>query len=60
MDPEEGGSFRDLRELHLTLFDESLHRHDRGWPHVSEPDESHRDKVKERRSHSERGILLKG
>ena len=28
-----GGSFGDLRKRHLPLFDESVHRHDRGWPH---------------------------
>ena len=28
-----GGSFRDLRVRHLRLFDKSVHRHDRGWPH---------------------------
>ncbi len=30
---EGGGSFRDLRDRHLRLFDETVHRHDRGWPH---------------------------
>ena len=29
---ERGGSFRELKS-HLPLFDNSLHRHDRGWPH---------------------------
>jgi hypothetical protein len=29
---EKGGSFRELR-AHLPLFDDSVHRHDRGWPH---------------------------
>jgi len=28
-----GGSFGELRRKHLPLFDRSLHRHDRGWPH---------------------------
>lgn len=27
-----GGNFRDLK-THLPLFDEAVHRHDRGWPH---------------------------
>jgi hypothetical protein len=27
-----GGNFRDLK-AHLPLFDEAVHRHDRGWPH---------------------------
>jgi hypothetical protein len=27
------GSFRALREKHLSMFEEKLHRHDRGWPH---------------------------
>jgi hypothetical protein len=26
------GNFRELK-AHLPLFDEALHRHDRGWPH---------------------------
>ena len=30
-----GGNFRDLK-AHLPLFDESVHRHDRGWPHSSD------------------------
>jgi hypothetical protein len=30
---ERGGSFRELRNRHLPLFDDTLHRHDRGWPH---------------------------
>ena len=30
---EGGGSFGDLRRRHLPLFDESVRRHDRGWPH---------------------------
>ena len=30
---ERGGSFRALRDHHLPMFDEKLHRHDRGWPH---------------------------
>jgi hypothetical protein len=29
---EKGRSFRELK-AHLPLFDESLHRHERGWPH---------------------------
>lgn len=29
-----GGSFRELRQRHLRLFDEAVHRHDRGWPHA--------------------------
>ena len=41
---ERGGSFRDLRERHLPLFDDSVRRHDRGWPHEevgkAEPQES--------------------
>lgn len=28
-----GGSFTELRKKHLPLFDQSVHRHDRGWPH---------------------------
>ena len=28
-----GGSFGELRSKHLPMFDEKLHRHDRGWPH---------------------------
>ena len=28
-----GGSFKELRSKHLPLFDEAVHRHDRGWPH---------------------------
>ena len=36
---ERGGSFRDLRKRHLPLFKESVHRHDRGWPH-SESDKN--------------------
>ena len=27
------GSFREVRKRHLILFDPTLHRHDRGWPH---------------------------
>ena len=30
---ERGGSFRELRDRHLPLFDHAVHRHDRGWPH---------------------------
>jgi hypothetical protein len=33
MSKEKGGSFRTLRDHHLPMFDERLHRHDRGWPH---------------------------
>jgi len=28
-----GGSFREVREQHLPLFNPAFHRHDRGWPH---------------------------
>ena len=28
-----GGSFGELRARHLPLFDQAVHRHDRGWPH---------------------------
>lgn len=31
-----GGSFREVRERHLPLFDFTVHRHDRGWPHPLE------------------------
>jgi hypothetical protein len=30
---KKGGSFRALRDQHLPMFDKSVHRHDRGWPH---------------------------
>ena len=30
---DRGGSFKALRDLHLPMFDETLHRHERGWPH---------------------------
>ena len=30
---EKSGSFRALRERDLSLFNEALRRHDRGWPH---------------------------
>ena len=33
LEQDGGGSFRELRTKHLPMFDESLHRHDRGWPH---------------------------
>ena len=29
----EGGSFEELRDKHLPLFDQAVHRHDRGWAH---------------------------
>ncbi len=75
MNAATGGRFRDLRERHLTLFDESVHRHDRGWPHL--PDiETGRDEVQGTRKavgvrvrryetdisgrREERGIPLKG
>jgi hypothetical protein len=31
---KKGGSFIALRDQHLPLFEEKLHRHDRGWPHA--------------------------
>ena len=30
---QRGGSFRELRNRHLPMFDDRVHRHDRGWPH---------------------------
>ncbi len=30
-----GGSFRELRNCHLPMFDDREHRHDRGWPHAA-------------------------
>ena len=29
------GNFKELRRRHLPLFDDVVHRHDRGWPHRS-------------------------
>ena len=36
---EGGGSFRSLRDRNLAMFDEKLHRHDRGWPHPPEEEQ---------------------
>jgi len=35
----EAGNFRDLK-TRLLLFDEAVHRHDRGWPHGPQEGES--------------------
>jgi hypothetical protein len=40
-----GGNFRDLK-TRLPLFDEAVHRHDRGWPHP--PPEESEDRPKRR------------
>jgi len=40
-----GGNFRDLK-TRLPLFDEAVHRHDRGWPHL--PPEESEDRPKRR------------
>jgi hypothetical protein len=45
---DEGGSFRELRERHLRLFDEAVHRHDRGWPHAPSHAQADRRKAKPR------------
>ena len=37
MSDDRCGSFRAVRNFHLPMFDERLHRHDRGWPHGPEP-----------------------
>ena len=44
---QRGGSFRELRNRDLPMFDARVHRHDRGWPHPP-PDARDQDAPKHR------------
>jgi hypothetical protein len=43
---DKGGSFRAVRGQHLPMFDDKLHRHDRGWPRPEPPAREKAPKMK--------------